>query len=123
MCSERKFPAIHDDGSFTVVATFVVDMEQQPLSSELTEWIKEWVKRNNPWVRKWSNGQTETLDFFQDFKSLPIVVHCDQSEVAIRFEGRPGFKWWKDWFGIKFCRQLIDEIPGIQSLEHCRDAT
>jgi|GEM_PF-6876895 len=122
MCLNRKFPKLREDGSFSIEAIYRIDSSQTFSSSELAQWLEEWIGRNNPWEREWSSGKTETLDFFKDFRRPPRLLERSQDKVVIRFEGQPGFKWWKDWFVLKFCKQLIDEFPGIIDLERCENS-
>jgi hypothetical protein len=116
----RQFPRLRDDGSFSIVVTYSTDSDHAPSREELSQWISGWIERNTHWVRKWSSGKNEALDFFKDFREIPQAVNITQDVIQIRFEARANSKWWKDWYA-RFSRQLIDEVPGILGLQSCED--
>ena len=87
-------------------------------TEQLTQWIDQWLDRENPWIRHWSSGKTETLEFFAEFRHAPIVTEVRMNRIDIQFEGIPIAVWWKDWF-VKFSGDLIHRFPNIVRLESC----
>ncbi|MCA9266645.1 MAG: hypothetical protein KDA60_22460 [Planctomycetales bacterium] len=118
----RKFPRLRPDGSFSIVAVYRFNGDREAIAESVATWIHDWLRRKDPWIRRWSTGETETLIFSHEFSEAPRLVNAGNETIQIEFEGRPGSRWWKDWIG-RFTHDLVEEHPGIASFDSCVDGT
>ena len=117
----QKFPTLRSDGSFSIIASFSVsDDAGNYIVGELTEWIDCWIKREDPWVREWSSGKVDNLNFYDEFSSPPKMIGVKDGKALIRFDGCSNGKWWKDWVA-KFAKQIVDESPNVICFLRCED--
>ena len=118
--SKIKFPSYRPDGSFSVVAHFAVSNPSRDLEKRLWSWIDRWIEQKNPWVRAWSSGKLESLDYFDEFHNPPRLIGLSQKNVSIRFDCHSNTKIWKDWL-VKFSKQLANDLPEIGSCIACEN--
>lgn len=115
----RKFPKLNEDGSFSFDAYYVFNDSQSLTPEQLNAWIQDWVKNSDPWVREWSSGREEVLNFYESFFVLPKVIDIDSGCFSLRFEGKPNAPYWKDWFA-KFSSSLISCFAEVRKLSHTK---
>lgn len=89
----KKFPKTRIDGTFCVVAKFIIPYEAKELRVQIDNWCKQWVAEHKEW-----HFFDKTLNYFDDFKSPPYVSKTEDNELWLRFDGTSGTYWWRDWF-------------------------
>ena len=110
----RKFPQNNSDGSFSFDAIYVFEKSSSLSATQINNWLKDWVENNDPWIREWTSGHKETLNFSDEFLSMPKVIDIDETGFKVKIEGNNG-KYWKDWF-VRVSSELIDSHIEIKEL-------
>lgn len=122
---EIEFPKALPDGSFCVMTIFeVVTEDPLELSTKIQAWFARWRDKNHTWVRRWSNGQVESLLLTDEFRSIPSSISCSECLLEIDFEGVSyKSKTWKDWLILRVIPELsqaFHEIQNLKSITNCR---
>jgi hypothetical protein len=103
-----KFPCFKSDGSFEITAIFD---EVTSKNQDIEIWFSDWTAAASPWRREWHAGgaiREETIRWDDSFVGAPMLESRDGSSIRVRFAGRPGAVFWKDWLVrlvTEFCKE------------------
>jgi hypothetical protein len=76
-------------------------------------WVDEWAPLHKSWVREWSAGDKEELQFSDEFASPPRVISCKGTELRFQLEGKSSAKSWKDWIVSRIIPDLRTRFPQV----------
>jgi len=106
--SKVRFPRRNANGSFCVDVVVAIETDEpERFSQRVDDWSRNWVNDNRTWTRNWfPNGQTEVLQYSDEFNREPYSVSCTPTELTLRLEGQPAAKWWRDWLVLRILADL-----------------
>jgi len=121
--SKVQFPKRKADGTFCVEVTLrVTTSDAEELLRRMTNWMNQWVKANQVWIRVWEpSGRVEKLRYDEEFKGIPRIVFSDSREIKIQVDGHFSARWWKDWLVLKIIQELKEAFTEIQANGSIKD--
>jgi hypothetical protein len=122
--SKVRFPKRNADGSFCVDVVVAIETNQpEDFSQRVGAWSRNWVNQNRRWARNWfPSGDTDVLNYSDEFKREPYLVSCTSTELILRLEGQPAAKWWRDWLVLRILADLKSsfvEFRDVTLMRNC----
>ena len=85
----------------------------------IDRWLGAWVSKHSPWIREWSGGRNEELDFSSDFSGYPEVILDAANTLSILFRVRAGSTQWKNWLS-RVSHDLVIALGDGAKLVSCQ---